>query len=1172
MTPDLRIDAALTAGVESPAADHAIVRGSNVPVGEFVRLDGEDYYRIAGVHRMPPFLVNVPGDTDLWLFAASSGGLTAGRVDPDGAVFPYETVDRLYDAHHHSGPVTLLRVHGEDGAHRSWQPFADGADADPAVERRLYKSVRGHRLLFEEIHLDLRLAFRYEWALCDEFGLVRTATLTNLGAEGRRVSLLDGIRNVLAPGAPLALHQQSSCLIDAYRRSELVHDTRLAIYSLTSRIVDRAEASEQLRAASVFSLGLDGATVSLSAGAIDAFRRNEPAEACELVTGRRGHYLLSVDVDLAPAAPIRWRMAVDTGRSQGQLAELRARLLDGTALDAAVEHALDGAGDNLLRILAAGDALQSTENPIEDAHHMANVLFNEMRGGVFVDNHTAPMDDVTDFVRTRNRRTADRHAAFFHGTPPAMDIRDLHAAARSTGDPDLIRHALEYLPLYFGRRHGDPSRPWNRFSIRVRNDSGGRRLHYEGNWRDIFQNWEALCASFPEFLPGVVARFLNASTADGFNPYRLTRDGIDWEVPEPGNPWSHIGYWGDHQVVYLLRLLEALERSAPGTVRSLLLERVFTFADVPYRLRAFDDLVRNPRETIDFDHALAAHIERRVADIGTDGRLRLDANGDVVRVTLLEKLLVTALARLSNFVPGAGIWMNTQRPEWNDANNALVGNGCSLVTLYHLRRYLDFLAGRLEASAIPVFEVGAGVAGWLDELAAAFRAAPRVTNGRSLSDRERMSFLRDVGEAFSRYRAGLDRGPSTDVVTRDASELSSFLRSAIDRLDETIRGARRPDGLYHAYTVLSFAPDGSEVSVRPLELMLEGQVAALGSGRLAATEAVALLDALFASRLYRADQRSFLLYPARDLPGFLEKNRLPEDSVAGIPLLWRLVTSGDTSIVAGDAMGTYRFHADFSQASDVARALDRLAERDDWREDVLRDRGRVLDAWEDVFQHHAFTGRSGVMYAYEGLGSIYWHMVAKLLLAVQECVHAAVAAGEPRDAVEALARHYHRIRGGLGPAKTPAEFGAFPTDPYSHTPAHAGAQQPGMTGQVKEEILTRFGELGVFVEEGLVRFQPFLLRRGEFRRRPGTIRFIDRQGAPGVVELAPGRLAFTLCQVPVTYQLTQEESWLQVTRSDGTVSRLDGRRLPAGDSRALLRRDGTIARIDVGVPAESLAS
>ena len=44
--------------------------------------------------------------------------------------------------------------------------------------------------------------------------------------------------------------------------------------------------------------------------------------------------------------------------------------------------------------------------------------------------------------------------------------------------------------------------------------------------------------------------------------------------------------------------------------------------------------------------------------------------------------------------------MNTQRPEWNDANNALVGNGVSMVTLYYLRRFLKFFEGILAKVSI----------------------------------------------------------------------------------------------------------------------------------------------------------------------------------------------------------------------------------------------------------------------------------------------------------------------------------------------------------------------------------------------------------------------------------------------------------------------------------------
>ena len=82
----------------------------SLPVGGFVDLDGEEHYRISAYHRMAPFLVSIPTNTDLWMFIASGGGLTAGRIDADGSLFPYLTVDQLHDAHHHTGPVTLIHV------------------------------------------------------------------------------------------------------------------------------------------------------------------------------------------------------------------------------------------------------------------------------------------------------------------------------------------------------------------------------------------------------------------------------------------------------------------------------------------------------------------------------------------------------------------------------------------------------------------------------------------------------------------------------------------------------------------------------------------------------------------------------------------------------------------------------------------------------------------------------------------------------------------------------------------------------------------------------------------------------------------------------------------------------------------------------------------------------
>ena len=114
-------------------------------------------------------------------------------------------------------------------------------------------------------------------------------------------------------------------------------------------------------------------------------------------------------------------------------------------------------------------------------------------------------------------------------------------------------------------------------------------------------------------------------------------------------------------------------------------------------------------------------------------------------------------------------------------------------------------------------------------------------------------------------------------------------------------------------------------------------------------------------------------------------------------------------------------------------------------------------------------------------------MVSKLLLAVQECCFKAIERGEKQELVDRLVEHYYAIQQGIGARKAPKIYGAFPTDPYSHTPAGRGAQQPGMTGQVKEDVIVKWGELGVVVKEGLLSFMPRILRQSLFLKSAGQI-------------------------------------------------------------------------------------
>ncbi len=1117
--------------------------------------------RIDHVSQMAPFLMSLVSASDHWLFMSSAGGLTAGRRGPERALFPYETDDRLHHAYGVSGQVTLLRVHrpGEDAI--LWEPFDDRGLAS-GRRRCIRKCALGSWIELEETDDSLGLCMRVRWSTSERFGFVRSSDLTRLpGCQVHAVDVLDGLLDILPDGVPLGLQQKASCLVDAYKRSELDADTGLGIYSLEAQISDHPAPSESLFANVVWHCGAAGAKVLLSERSVRAFRAGKPLEGGLLNTGERGAYLLQTRIDVRGTPHATWKLVADVHLGQVEVEALRARLRSSPDLTLQVERDVEEGQASLRRLVALADGFTRTGDPTADVHHSANVLFNEMRGGVFEDVHHVRSAELKAFIVHRNRRVFARHAPWLAvlGEP---SYRELLAAAEGTGDPQLLRLCYEFLPLTFSRTHGDPSRPWNQFSIRPRGSDGRRILGYEGNWRDIFQNWEALCQSFPAFLDGVIAKFVNASTVDGFNPYRVTSEGIAWETPDPSDPWGNIGYWGDHQIPYLGRLLEASVRMRPGRLQALLTRDLFSYADVPYRIRPYAELIRDAKDTIVFDDAAARRVAEQSEQLGSDGRLVKDERGEVHLVNLAEKLLVAALAKLSNLVVDGGIWLNTQRPEWNDANNALVGSGLSVVALGYLRRYLSTLDRLWGAHA--EYALSERVADWLAQVLGVLReqraclAAPRV------DARTARRILDVLGVAFSDYRERAYAGQGTGRVAVRADVLKELCQVALSYVDHGIGANRRPDGLYHAYNLVRFSAD--EAVVEHLYEMLEGQVAALSAGLLNAREALSLVDALFASALYRADQDTFMLYPARRLPSFLEKNRVAPESIASNPLLLSLLAAGEGSIVVRDVAGQVRFHPTLTGAPALSAALRRVRENEAFSALVDAHSEATLETFEVVFQHHAFTGRSGTMHKYEGIGCVYWHMVAKLLVAAQEALFDAVRGGATEAVVAGLAAAYYRVQGGLLYRKTPLQSGAFSTDPYSHTPLHMGAQQPGMTGLVKEEILTRFGELGLRVEEGLIGFAPTLLRQRDLLHAPSALRGYDASGSLEVLEVPAGALAFSYCRVPFLLRASGDGWKTRVYWRDGGCEEGPGQRLTAAASAAVLEGTGEVERVEVEVP------
>ncbi|MCL6266311.1 hypothetical protein M3P07_07435 [Flagellimonas sp. 2012CJ39-3] len=1134
---------------------------------EQVKIGTEHYFKISNSDALRPFFMSIVSDSDHWMFISSNGGLTAGRKNAEYSLFPYYTDDKITESIETTGCKTIIRVDNGDKP-QLWEPFSDKLQGTHWISRNLYKSVYGDKIIFEEVNHHLEMTFRYQWSSSDTYGFVRHCTLVNDGYKEQTISLLDGLQNIIPYGAGSDLQNRQSNLVDAYKRSELVEDVGLGIYALSAIIVDRAEPSEALKANIVWSLGMENAGYLLSSLQLSNFRKGIPLQPETDIKAEKGAYFVQTTLTLPPKEEENWMLVANVNQNHSSIVAISNQIKEDKELQEKIEIDIAKGTEQLIQLVAASDGLQLTSDGLRDTRHFSNTLFNIMRGGIFDNNYEIEKWDFSSYMSKANKEVFKVTEPLIQDLPEVFALSDLKELAEKSGDKDFKRLCLEYMPLKFSRRHGDPSRPWNKFSINTKNENDGSKiLDYEGNWRDIFQNWEALAHSYPEFIESMINKFLNATTFDGYNPYRVTKDGFDWEIIEPDDPWSYIGYWGDHQIIYLLKFLEFLQNHYPGKLDEYFTQDQFVYANVPYRIKNYGKILENPKDTIDFDHDMDAQIRSRRETLGADGALLQDRDRGIYRVNFIEKLLATVLAKLSNFIPEGGIWMNTQRPEWNDANNALVGNGVSMVTLYYLRRFLSFLNKVLTDSSSEEFTISLELGQLFEDIKKTFEAHKKLLSS-TIDNTARRQITDRLGGAGSEFRELIYNSAFSGEKSRiSLEELKQFVDLGLQYLEHSIDNNKRADNLYHAYNLMTV--EGNEgISISNLSEMLEGQVAVLSSGYLSSKEALEVLDGLKKSKLFREDQYSYLLYPNKELPLFSEKNSIPEETVLGIKLLSQLLDDDNKQIIEKDGNGDFHFNGNFRNAHDLEEALDLLANTK-FGKQVEVDRLAILHAFENEFDHKSFTGRSGTFFGYEGLGSIYWHMVSKLLLAVQESCLKAISEEADEVVVGRLLEHFYEINEGIGVHKSPSLYGAFPTDPYSHTPAGKGAQQPGMTGQVKEDILSRFGELGVYVEEGKLCFNPGLLRKEEFKNGVDTFDYIDVEGFSRQLVLDKDSLCFTYCQVPITYKISDEEG-TDVLFKDNKVSHFGTLELDRETSEKIFKRTGNVNQIRVNIRAKKL--
>lgn len=1125
----------------------------------FTIIEGERFVSIDRLETMPTFFLSMISASDHWLFTGSNGALSAGRGSPDSALFPYYTVDKILDNWNCSGPQTIVLKDGQ-----RWDPFKKDHSGRFKTTNRICKSLNGDIILFEETNETLGLTFRFTWRSSEKYGFIRTARIVNDTQEPQTIKVIDGVSDILPASIDDRTQQAYSCLVDGYRLSELEKDSKLLVHRMAASLVDEAIPLECLTATTIWSNGWPESKIITEFSQVDAFLSGALAESPSIVRAKRGAYLNGGELSIESGGHKEWSQIANVNQSQSAVAQLHKELAEPNTIWQNLLKDVETGRYYLNQLIAASDGQQITQEAITTTHHRANALFNIMRGGVFPNGYKINVERFKKYIAHHCKNFDSDETAWLNSLPEEWTHSALVDASKDASKR-LQRLSLEYLPLVFSRRHGDPSRPWNRFNIQTKDANGDLIVGFQGNWRDIFQNWEALAFSFPHYNQSFIYKFLNASTADGYNPYRITNKGIDWEEPDPNDPWASIGYWGDHQIIYLLKLLEFSENLDSDQFKSLLRNEDFVFADVPYEIKGFEALATDPNHSIHFNAERNKAIAERTEKIGADGKLVHLTDDTLQSVSLIEKLLIPLLAKLSNYIPSGGIWMNTQRPEWNDANNALAGNGLSMVTTYYIHRYVTFLESVLETET-ENFTCFEALNHLFIDLQKVFEGDPLATTE---NDSARYKMAQALGNAGEVYRNKIYKGNYGSRISLSSKEIQNFLASVRAHIQHTIEINQRPDALYHAYNILHIDIQSETASVENLGVMLEGQVAVLSSKAIAPKQALKTLKALRNSDLYCPKRNSYILYADKALPTFLQFNRIEKSDALAIPLLAHLIEKENNELIEFSSDDCLRFNRSIRNRFELDDSLNALAQKSDFKNLVEANRSSIHALYEATFNHHSFTGRSGSMFSYEGLGCIYWHMVSKLMLAIQEITLDA----SNTEAFKNLSSHYYDVQDGLGFRRTAAQYGAFTPDAYSHTPAHAGAQQPGLTGMVKEGLLCRFGELGVEISKQRIRFNPSLLREAELLKENTECTIIRTDGLEKTYSLLTDSLLFTLIQVPVIYKRTSNPSpVIKVYFNDETHQVIDSDTLPVELSQLILNRDSNVDYIQVEQPSERFLS
>lgn len=723
---------------------------------------------IAGVKGIP-----------LWAFYANRcQGITSfGIKDKDEPILEFFPANTSYQYVDKYGFRSFVRVDDQ-----FFEPFT--VNTDDEVERNMYIS-REH-FSIEEINRSRNIHYKVTYfGLTNEpiAGLVRTVEVINLG-ENRLIEVVDGIANILPSGATNESYKNMSNLMVSWMGVENT-DNNIPFYKFRASSGDKAEVSSHSKGHFYLSFMEDDKLVMPIVDLELIFGYDT---SLTIPFGLMGKKLADLDLNnqvVVNKVPCGFTPVSKTV-SSGARIEIRTiighvsevSIINQKALSISNKDYIAGKFKEAVKMIdALVDVVDTKSNfPLFDAYIKQNFLDNTLRGG--------------------------------------------YPLVFGDGDQKKIYHV-------FSRKHGDPERDYNFFTIAPEFYSQGN-----GNYRDVNQNRRNDVFFVPDAGLFNVKLFMNLIQLDGYNPLGVqgTTFTIEEDVAQkyidqyvatnqeklsevfkgkftPGKlsmqilvneielkiteeaflglilteATQHVeavfgeGFWVDHWT-YNFDLIESYLSVFPDRLDELLYEnKTYQYFESPVSV-----LPRNQKQGLNVSGEVrqyGAIEEESHTNRFNQSNWTRNQSGEIYKTNLAQKLLTLVLTKFSSLDSfGLGIEMEANKPGWNDAMNGLPGVFASgMSETIELVRIIRFLKNNLTKELK-----------LLEENYEFFSALSDVVS-KELAPFERWDQMTTIRENF---RVRIKKGISGREVSVCESEMVSLLSQAERVLMDGIQRSR----------------------------------------------------------------------------------------------------------------------------------------------------------------------------------------------------------------------------------------------------------------------------------------------------------------------------------------------------------------------------------------------